>query len=89
MVRIRVLGPGTPKEFADITLDSSQKDLEGLLKEMAGSSEYYMSLLFRDGALRTDINILINGRSCMFLDGLKARISEHDVIDILLPMIGG
>jgi molybdopterin converting factor small subunit len=41
------------------------------------------------GKLRTDITILVNGRHCMFMDGLETKLNKGDRIDVLLPMIGG
>jgi molybdopterin converting factor small subunit len=89
LVIVRIHGPETPKELSEFNTGSEAIDLEGLLNEMAGANEYYHNLLIRDGNLRTDLAILINGRSCMFLDGLKAKIGKGDLVDILLPMIGG
>ena len=89
MVTVRIHGPETPKELAEYSTDRGVKDLAGLLTEMAKSNNYYSSLLLRDGAPRTDLSILVNGRSCMFLGGLKAQVQQSDVVDILLPMIGG
>jgi molybdopterin converting factor small subunit len=43
----------------------------------------------KGGGFRTDINILINGRHCMFLEGLKTKIGPEDIVDILFPVIGG
>lgn len=89
MVIVRIHGPDTPKELAEFTADFPIADLEGLIDNMVGKNEYYRGILFREGRPRTDISILVNGRSCMFLGGLKARLEAGDVVDILLPMIGG
>jgi molybdopterin converting factor small subunit len=86
---VRIHGPETPKELAEFSIDSQVKDLAGLLTEMANNNDYYARLLLRGGSLRTDISILVNGRSCMFLGGLQAEVRQGDVVDILLPMIGG
>lgn len=89
MVTVRIHGPETPKELSEYSTEASVKNLGELLAEMAGSDEYYNRILIRDGVPRTELSILINGRSCMFLGGLQARVGKGDTVDILLPMIGG
>ena len=83
MVTVRILGPETPKELAEFSTDSGVKDLDGLLTEMAKSNDYYGRLLLRDGSPRTDLSILVNGRSCMFLGGLQAEVRQGDDLVIL------
>jgi len=89
LATVRIHGPETPKELAEFSTDHGVKDLAGLLTEIAKSNDYYRKLLLRNGSLRTDLSILVNGRSCMFLGGLQAEVRQADIVDILLPMIGG
>lgn len=86
---MRIHGPETPRELSEYRTEARTANLSDLLAEMSRSNEYYQRILFRDGVPRTDLSILINGRSCMFLAGLQTSIEKSDTVDILLPMIGG
>jgi len=84
MVKVRFYGPFRK---AAGTEQLSLEDAAGLsLRE----------LLARTGAARGApadspslvSNVLVNGRNCMFLQGLETRVADGDLIDIL-PVVGG
>lgn len=89
MTKIKLHGRDLPEEQVELKIDSSLSDLEDLLSMIAGKNNRYKDLLMKGGGFRTDINILINGRHCMFLEGLKTKIGPEDIVDILFPVIGG
>jgi MoaD family protein len=41
------------------------------------------------GAVRRDLNILVNGRNIEFLDGVQTRLVDTDVVSVLSPVAGG
>lgn len=66
--------------------------LMGLIKNICGEvgDEFKSALLDPiTNEPRQYINLLINGRHNRFLGGLDAVLDEGDVIDILMPAIGG
>jgi len=66
--------------------------LGDLIKKICGEigDEFKAALLDPvTNAPRQYINLLINGRHNRFLGGLDAVLDEGDVIDILMPAIGG
>jgi molybdopterin synthase sulfur carrier subunit len=47
-------------------------------------------VLFEDsGALRPEIQVLINGRNVKFLEGLRTTLGSGDEVSIFPPMYGG
>lgn len=87
LIHGRAVPPRLSKEGMEI--EPRGGDLEGLLLEAAEESPDLKEALIKDGRLRTDITILVNGRHCMFLEGLKTKILKGDIVEVLLPMIGG
>ncbi|MFB6267585.1 MAG: ubiquitin-like small modifier protein 1 [Halodesulfurarchaeum sp.] len=57
------------------SLESEYEDLEGSFLE--------------DGELRSQINVLKNGREVLHLDGLETRVADGDTISIFPPVAGG
>ena len=83
MIRVKLYGRArelTGKEEVQIELtgQTKLKDLiRGVLKD-------------HDVASSKDIHaILINGRNCIFLDGMDSLIQDGDMIDILPIVTGG
>lgn len=72
-----------------LELDAEGCTIETLIAEALGASPGLAEYLRLGGKLRTDITILINGRHCMFMEGLETRLKDGDRVDVLLPMIGG
>jgi molybdopterin converting factor small subunit len=89
LAKIRLHGRDLSEELVELKIGSSLLDLDDLLSMIAGKNNRYKDLLMKGGSFRTDINILINGRHCMFLEGLKTKIGSEDIVDILFPVIGG
>lgn len=91
MATLIVHGRGVPPSLSGKGLDISPKtgDLEGLLLEAVERAMELEGLLLKEGKLRTDITVLVNGRHCMFIDGLKTKLADGDRVEVLLPMIGG
>lgn len=89
MVKIRLHGRDLPEELVELKIGSSTADLDDLLSRIAAKNKRYKDLLMKSGSFRTDLNILINGRHCMFLEGLKTKIGSEDIVDVLFPVIGG
>lgn len=89
MPMIKMHGQRVPEELKAIELEDWNGSLESLLRRAIERQPGLAALILSEGNLRTDLGILINGRHCMFIDGLKTFISESDRIDVLLPVIGG
>jgi molybdopterin converting factor small subunit len=89
LVKIRLHGRDLPEELVELKIGSSTADLDDLLSRIAAKNKRYKDLLMKSGSFRTDLNILINGRHCMFLEGLKTKIGSEDIVDVLFPVIGG
>jgi molybdopterin converting factor small subunit len=89
MTKVRINGPSMPSELKEVELVFSVIDLEDLLFKLMEFRPESKAILLSKNKLRSDINILVNGRHCMFLDGLKTKVAPKDIIDIILPVIGG
>lgn len=89
MPTIRVHGQRVPDELKAIDLKPWEGELESLLRNAIELKPGLAALVMSEGKVRTDLGILVNGRHCMFIDGLKTFISGRDIVDILLPVIGG
>jgi molybdopterin converting factor small subunit len=73
----------------EVEIDADVEDVGGLITELIKTNPTYGKHLLTENGVRTDLNILINGRNCMFLDGLRSKVDINGVVDILLPVIGG
>lgn len=89
MTKVRINGPQVPAEMREVEIDADVEDVGGLITELIKTNPTYGKHLLTENGVRTDLNILINGRNCMFLDGLRSKVDINDVVDILLPVIGG
>lgn len=89
MTTVRINGPRVPPEVREVEFTSPVEDLEDLLMKLIAFKPESKALLVSKEGIRTDINILVNGRHCMFINGLKTRVGPKDIVDIILPMIGG
>lgn len=87
LIHGRAVPPNLSKEGMEI--EPKEGNIEGLLLEAVEEAAELKEVLIKDGRLRTDITILVNGRHCMFLEGLKTKILKGDIVEVLLPMIGG
>lgn len=86
---VRLHGPNIPIELREIRLDSWEGTVEELIKLILCKNTDIKRLLIEKDSVRSDLNILVNGRHCMFINGLKTKIKSKDVVDILMPVIGG
>lgn len=89
MTKVRINGPQVPAEMREVEIDADVEDVGGLITELIKTNPTYGKHLLTENGVRTDLNILINGRHCMFLDGLRSKVDPKDIVDILLPVIGG
>jgi len=65
------------------------RSVRGVLETLAVEyPELGARLWDEDGNLQSAINVLINGRSINFLDGLESMIYEGDAV-ALFPAVGG
>jgi molybdopterin converting factor small subunit len=89
MTVVKVHGQNVPEALRQIEVVPDNDDVSSLLQKLVKAYPELQEILLNGVALRTDMGILINGRHCMFMDGLKTRIKESDAIDIIMPVIGG
>jgi len=89
LTKVRINGPQVPAETREVEIDADVEDVGGLITELIKTNPTYGKHLLTENGVRTDLNILINGRNCMFLDGLRSKVDINDIVDILLPVIGG
>lgn len=89
MVKVRINGLQVPLRWKEVEIDADVEDVGGLITELIKTNPSYGKHLLTENGVRTDLNILINGRHCMFIDGLRSKVDPKDTIDIILPVIGG
>lgn len=84
MVKVRVygniresLGGNSP-----ILIDIGQRRirLKELIGKLPGGEEHIKKKI---------AFILVNGRNCIFADGMDTEIGNSDVVDLLPPVVGG
>jgi molybdopterin synthase sulfur carrier subunit len=74
------------KEVEVETADTVRDMLEQLTAEYPSLRE---RILDDDGNLQSSINLLVNGRSIRYLDGLNTTLKESDQIALFPPVGGG
>jgi molybdopterin synthase sulfur carrier subunit len=89
LIAFRLHGKGVPAELATFEVEAEGESIRDLMANVMEGRNGLREFLTEGGELRTDITILVNGRHCMFMEGLDTKLSQGDQIDILLPMIGG
>ena len=84
MVKVRVYGKiceslGGSSSFL-IDIGERRIKLGELIGKLPGGEEH----------IKKDIAfILVNGRNCIFADGMDTEIGDDDVVEVLPPVMGG
>ncbi len=63
--------------------------IEDLLEALMSAHEGLRSMLFDDGLLREDLNIMHNGRNIISGEGLRTMLLEGDELALFPAAIGG
>ena len=72
------------------TLDLEAGSVSGLLAALGNAiSVQFASLLFNDGALQPDVEVLVNGRNIEFLQGLETDLGPTDRVTIFYSGVRG
>ena len=72
------------------TLDLEAGSVSGLLAALGNAiSVQFASLLFNDGALQPDVEVLVNGRNIEFLQGLETDLGPTDQVTIFYSGVRG
>ena len=58
------------------------------IEELLRKTGLYDTVI-ENGRVRSMYKILVNGRDIEFLDGLKTKLKDGDVIDVFPPVAGG
>ncbi len=90
-VRVKLFG-GLQEAFQEregkIELERAS-NIRGLLGLLCNSYERRQKIFDQSGQIRSDVNILKNGRNIYFLDGIQTELKEGDIIAIFPPIFGG
>ena len=88
----------TVKLFANLRELANTRELkveastvEEVLKKLIEKfgAEFKKELFVDENKIRDEYLLLVNGKNFEFLDGLKTKLKENDVIAILPPVGGG
>jgi molybdopterin synthase sulfur carrier subunit len=69
-------------EEDSVTAGEMLADLETSYEDLAGT-------LLENGDVRTQVNVLVNGRDVAHIDGIDTRLEDGDTISIFPPVAGG
>lgn len=64
-------------------------DLHTLLLRLCDTPARQRALFLDSGLLRTELQVLVNGRNIIFLQGLQTTLRGGDEVSIFPPMYGG
>jgi molybdopterin synthase sulfur carrier subunit len=91
MVRMKVSFHATVRDAAgtqEVEADaSSVRELLEVLHRRFGTK--FHSMLVKDGALREDVVILVNGQNISHTGGMDAKLEPGDDVAIFPPVSGG
>ena len=91
-MRVRIFGALRqlvgPKEV-EVEVEAGDTVRDVLRALMAQYPALSSRVLDDDGNLQSSINILVNGRSIRFLEGVNTSLDEDDVLAIFPPVAGG
>jgi molybdopterin synthase sulfur carrier subunit len=63
--------------------------IQGLLRLLCNSYQRRTKIFDKSGEVRSDINILRNGRNIAFLNGVETELDDGDVVSVFPRMFGG
>ena len=90
MTTVKIHGQKVPRELKEMNIvPTCEESIASLLERVVGLHPELQEILLSGTSPRSDMGILINGRHCMFMDGLKTRVMADDLVDIIMPVIGG
>jgi len=69
--------------------DVEAKDINDFLEDVVGGKLYDIIMDKDKGQLLPQYKILLNGRDIDFLEGLKTKLKDQDLIAIFPPVGGG
>lgn len=64
-------------------------NIREILDLLCNTYQRRQKILDHSGQLRPDINVLKNGRSIKFLDGIETEVKGEDIIAVFPPIYGG
>lgn len=64
-------------------------DVGDVLAALEAAHEGLEGQLIEDGGLRPQINVLLNGREVLHMDGLATELSDGDTLSVFPPVAGG
>ena len=64
-------------------------DLHSVLLRLCDTPARQGALFLDSGLLRTELQVLVNGRNIAFLKGLQTTLNGGDEVSIFPPMYGG
>ena len=77
------------KSELEIELNGDCNILE-LLDTLCESYDDLHDMIFENGdKIREYVNVLVNGRSINFLEGVKTKLSDEDEVALFPPVAGG
>jgi molybdopterin synthase sulfur carrier subunit len=76
------------------TAGSSEFEVSGAtireaLEDLCRDNEALRAAIFDGSVLRPHVRVMVNGRDCELVGGLKAAVSENDQIAVFPPIAGG
>lgn len=90
-VKVEVYGPlrgimGWRSVEVELSEDST---LEQLLELLVEQKPEVKEMIFEGGDLRSYLKVLVDGRDCRLLGGLRARLRDGSMVSIFPPAGGG
>jgi molybdopterin synthase sulfur carrier subunit len=64
-------------------------DVGDLLRDLEGEYDDLVGELIEDGRVRSQVNILLNGRNVLHEDGLRTALGDGDTVSVFPPVAGG
>ncbi|MDY6966182.1 MAG: ubiquitin-like small modifier protein 1 [Halobacteriota archaeon] len=75
-------------EESELEVEVGSGIISGLLNSLCESYDL-RDKIFDGDNIREYVNVLVNGRSINFLEGLKTELSDGDEVAIFPPVAGG